>query len=783
MATYLHPGVYIEEIPSGSRPIEASSTSVTAFVGRVPKGPVGEAVLIQTRDEYVRDFGDIASEDDAMGLAVRAFYLNGGKDAYICRLASEDPPTAAAASTVQGQDVGGQNVIAIRATSVGEWGNDVYYRIVKADQDALMFDLEVGHQEDGEFVVDETFSGLTMNDQDDNYALTAVNGNSDYVEIALEPAADADDAAEQYQQGSLTGGEMDGANDAFSANMSGQTSLTLNINGLGARQVTIDAATLGLAGADNQTDGDAVAAAIQTAVTAFGLQAAYTGFTCGYAGQRFSLTSGEEGPSSGVTVYDGDGGGGDLGGFLRLSSLSRATLTGAALDDANDMLFSTGIAGTVTLELNVDDHGNETVSLLDADLGLEGGHDADAGRVAQAIRDAVRAINTSVAAYKDFDCEYDTGTNRFILTSGSSASRTSSLTVTNDPLPALAGLLGLNAADTTLVEGREIEHGTARVIPQQVLGTLEAGEQLQGGGEAAPASADYSSFFNQTLRKVRDVGIIVLSGEYWAADGSGSAIVSAALAHCEAMKNRILLVSPPPNVELEQAAQVDQMALPTSTYSVLYYPWIKVANPFYNAETNPNADTTLTIAPSAFAAGMMAKIDGRRGVWKAPAGVETQLLGIAGLEFTVEDGEQDQLNPLGVNCIRTLPGFGSVIWGSRTLSTKADPEWRYVPVRRTAIFIERSIYEGIQWAVFEPNDHRLWASLRTNIDSFMNGLFRGGAFQGEKASDAYFVRCGLGDTMTQGDIDRGQVIVIVGFAPRKPAEFVIVRIQQKVAQQ
>jgi hypothetical protein len=124
-----------------------------------------------------------------------------------------------------------------------------------------------------------------------------------------------------------------------------------------------------------------------------------------------------------------------------------------------------------------------------------------------------------------------------------------------------------------------------------------------------------------------------------------------------------------------------------------------------------------------------------------------------------------------------------VIWGTRTLATKADPEWRYVPVRRTAIMIEKSISDGIQWAVFEGNNHILWAQLRGNIGSFMDGLFRAGAFQGQKASDAYFVRCGLGDTMTQGDIDRGQVIVIVGFAPLKPAEFVIVRIQQKVAQQ
>jgi len=234
---------------------------------------------------------------------------------------------------------------------------------------------------------------------------------------------------------------------------------------------------------------------------------------------------------------------------------------------------------------------------------------------------------------------------------------------------------------------------------------------------------------------------------------------------------------------LDQAATVSQLGLPTSTYTTLYYPWVDVANPFFNEDTNPNAARTLTIAPSAFAAGMWAKIDGKRGVWKAPAGVEAQLNGVARLEFDVEDLEQDQLNPLGVNCYRKLPNFGAVIWGSRTLATKSDPEWRYIPVRRTAIFIEQSIYGGIQWAVFEPNDYPLWGALRGNIGSFMDGLFRAGAFQGAKADDAYFVRCGLGDTMTQGDIDRGQVIVIVGFAPLKPAEFVIVRIQQKVGQQ
>jgi uncharacterized protein len=188
------------------------------------------------------------------------------------------------------------------------------------------------------------------------------------------------------------------------------------------------------------------------------------------------------------------------------------------------------------------------------------------------------------------------------------------------------------------------------------------------------------------------------------------------------------------------------------------------------------------VAPSAYAAGLWARTDGRRGVWKAPAGLQASLLGIARTATQIGDDEQDQLNPVGVNCLRRIIS-DTVIWGTRTLATKADPEWRYIPVRRTAMMIEESIYQGIQWAVFEPNDHRLWGSLRLNIETFMTGLYRAGAFQGEKASDAFFVRCGLNDTMTQGDIDAGQVIVLVGFAPVKPAEFVIVRLQQIVGRQ
>ena len=304
---------------------------------------------------------------------------------------------------------------------------------------------------------------------------------------------------------------------------------------------------------------------------------------------------------------------------------------------------------------------------------------------------------------------------------------------------------------------------------------------LTGGAAGAASQADYRAAFAK-LEKVRDISIIVLPGKAMAANGSGNVAVAEALSHCNNVGNRMVIIDPPSGIELTSAAAVGALSLPTSNYSALYYPWLTIPNPFYDPDSNPTAPRTLTMAPSAFAAALWSRTDGRRGVWKAPAGVEAQLIGVAGLEFAVGDGDQDQLNPLGVNCLRKLPSFGAVIWGARTLATNAEPPWRYIPVRRTAIMIEQSIYNGIQWAVFEPNDHRLWSSLRVNVGAFMDGLFRAGAFQGETASDAYFVRCALGDTMTQDDVDRGQVIVIVGFAPLKPAEFVIVRIQQKTQQ-
>lgn len=769
MATYQHPGVYIEEIPSGSKPIEGVATSTTAFVGKASRGPVGEATLIGRFDDYTDEFGEVSSGDDEMGLAVQAYYLNGGKSAYICRLAGDGSSTADASVSGVGDGVTDTTdpVLQISAKSVGDWGNDLYYRIVKPDPSSLTFDLEIGYQKEGEFSVSETFQGLSMRD-DENYVITNVNTSSSLVSVSVGDAAEIGGASDLYQAASVTGGQIsDTTDDYFSSRISGSMTMTLSINGNGAAQITINPT---LAGSSHNTDGNAVASAIQAAVRALSTDDAYQTFTTAFSSGRFVLTSAEEGSLASVDVYDGD-----LAEVLRLDSAQTAVLTG---DSVTGTTFSTAITTDVDLTVNIDNLGDQTLSIGLDTIGLSGTDNAqDGAAVALAVQNAVRAIDNSIESYKSFTCSF--ASDVFTLRSGSANVRSSSITATAGTLLAVMGL----DSGSTLVSGRQVEQGSARVIPVETLGLNEQGVNLTGGSENAPTAADYSDFYSTVLRKVTDATIIVLPGEYWAADGSGNEIISQTLAHCESMKNRVLILDPEPGVELDQAAIVNGMALPSSTYSTLYYPWVDVTNPEYNEETNPNVSTTVSVAPSAFAAGIWSKTDARRGVWKAPAGVETQLLGAAGLEYTVEETEQDQLNPLGINCIRMLPGYGRVVWGTRTLSTKAQPEWRYVPVRRTAIYIEQSIYNGIQWAVFEPNNAPLWSSLKANIGSFMNGMFRAGAFQGKTADEAYFVRCGLGDTMTQADIDRGQVIVQVGFAPLKPAEFVIVRIQQKISQQ
>jgi hypothetical protein len=182
-------------------------------------------------------------------------------------------------------------------------------------------------------------------------------------------------------------------------------------------------------------------------------------------------------------------------------------------------------------------------------------------------------------------------------------------------------------------------------------------------------------------------------------------------------------------------------------------------------------------------AGLYARTDTNRGVWKAPAGVEASLVGVMGVTATLTDQENGVLNKQAINCIRNFPTYGTIIWGGRTLrgNDELGDQWKYVPVRRTALFIEETLYRSLKWVVFEPNDEPLWAQVRLNVGAFMHNLFRQGAFQGSSPREAYFVKCDK-ETTTQTDINLGIVNIVVGFAPLKPAEFVIIKLQQMAGQ-
>jgi len=252
-----------------------------------------------------------------------------------------------------------------------------------------------------------------------------------------------------------------------------------------------------------------------------------------------------------------------------------------------------------------------------------------------------------------------------------------------------------------------------------------------------------------------------------------ASVWSAAASYCES--RRAMLIVDPPSSWGTVAQAVSGMAAGVGTVSrnaALYFPRLRQPNLLRDGVIEP-------FAPCGAVAGMMARTDASRGVWKAPAGLEATLRGVPGLTVPLTDAENGQLNPLGVNCLRTRPPAGRVVWGARTLQgdDRFASEWKYVPVRRTALYIEESLYRGLQWVVFEPNDTPLWAQIRLNVGAFLNGMFRQGAFQGTSADEAYFVKCDS-ETTTQADIDRGYVNIVVGFAPLKPAEFVILKLQQ-----
>jgi hypothetical protein len=294
------------------------------------------------------------------------------------------------------------------------------------------------------------------------------------------------------------------------------------------------------------------------------------------------------------------------------------------------------------------------------------------------------------------------------------------------------------------------------------------------GGDAVVDETRYAQIL-QLLNAVSDASLLVLPGKAGPYVDSGMQYVES-----RPLKDLFYIVDLPPEsglaVDAAVAASVQSLGnMPKSDLAAAYWPWVHVSDP-----VGASRNATVAVPPSGHVAGLYARTDARRGVWKAPAGVEATVLGIQSVTHKLQDSHQDDMNPLGLNALRLVPAAGAVVWGARTL--RPSSEWRYVSVRRTAIFLRKSLYEGIQWAVFEPNGETLWASLRLTVESFMEQLFRQGAFAGRTSRDAYFVRCDAETTRPEDQV-AGIVNVWVGFAPLKPAEFVVIQLSQKVDQQ
>jgi phage tail sheath protein FI len=317
---------------------------------------------------------------------------------------------------------------------------------------------------------------------------------------------------------------------------------------------------------------------------------------------------------------------------------------------------------------------------------------------------------------------------------------------------------------------------------------LPGGTQTQSFQASPPQAGatifnppDFNGVFqaDSPLDKLAVFNLLVVPGV------TDSSVLATGSAFCERKRSFLIMDPPPadsadgsdPQYPLKIEDVVEGGAIPKSSNSALYFPYL--------ASNDPLTGLPVETPPSGAVAGVFARTDQNRGVWKAPAGLETTLHNVTDVveRGRMTDQRQGVLNLRGVNCVRNFPGVGPVVFGART-SVSENPsfqQWKYVPVRRMALFLEQTLYANLGWVVFEPNDQPLWTAIRTSIESFMLGLFRQGAFQGSTPSQAFQVKCDS-QTTTQDDINNGVVNIVVAFAPLKPAEFVIIKISQLAGQ-
>lgn len=794
-----YPGVYVQEESSGARAIAGVATSVAMFVGMAERGRMNVPVRVFNIAGFERDFGTHTSGE--LATQVRQFFINGGGTAWIGRIAHD-----ARHAEVTLLDQTGSNSLKVLARDPGIEGNllrvEIDYDTASPEEtfNLTVFRSRIKPDGSREREAQETHKGLSMNPASGAFVESVIRSASSLIRV--EPLASPETAGVSISGRILPSVEAN-VETALSAWVTA-SARSFNIT-LGNHPPVLVHLTLiaDIADPDRITSietrwtqdiNDALSNASVAATVAVNISG-NTVIADGVAGGRLLRISSSTGPvrisaASGSNVTQALMLGTEAGGlegsgygdvrpaptgvvarmgsfddlfaeFRNFAGRDRDELQGFSLEDDSPNPPYTGaliLGGPVPMH---DDGASNSLANARAVLDV----------VAQRINESARVLGDPrqywlarrhghrLALYPRYGGD-NTGPGTELISSDGNPG-----TGYNFRTVAFAATEADNVATYTV--GRP--GGIVGVEMFQAL-------SVQGTNGNVPTPQEYADFFDIVDRDVDLFNLMVLPRAEGQTDDQRQALWGLASSFC-ARKRAFLLVDPRNNwADVTQAeAGVDQLRIGVDTRnSAAYWPRLHIQN---------GSPGGRFIDPSGSIAGLIARTDGNRGVWKAPAGLEATVRGVSGLERRMSDPENGVINPKALNAIRLFPA-GVVSWGARTLvgfDGSGNIDDKYIPVRRTMLFIEESLYRGLHFAVFEPNDEPLWAQIRLAAGSFMNSLFRKGAFAGAKASDAYFVSCDS-STTTADDINLGIVNVVVGFAPLKPAEFVVLTVKQIAGQ-
>jgi len=703
-----YPGVYIEEIPSGVRTITGVSTSVAAFVGYTVKGPLNQAVKVYNFGDFSRIFGGLALSSE-LGYALQQFFLNGGSEAWVIRVAD----SSAAASAVI-NDASGTPTLKVEAVSAGGWGNLVYADIDYATNDPEgTFNLTLTSYSldaSGSRVQarTESYPNLSLNTHSPRNAVSVVNAGSLLVRLTSASATTAN-----------AGFSLSTDLHAFAGLSDSQRKLRVAVDGKPPVEVDLFQAGHGASLTLAQLE-----QAIKSGVAGAGV----VGFDCqltdalgGSTGSAtfLKLISPTHDDQSAVQVLPAStsdaapilGLGVVNGGRERPSAGDlRPALTGTLSGDLSALLVVPSVGNAPITDLST------STDKLTATLRL--------GTTTQATTGSFDLGGTVLVTLDDLAARLEAKLQSFSAVDPAFASTQVSLVGRQ-----LRIVVGLNddSANITFSDATGTPTSTLRLAGAgslvnvhsyrlglgAVFGAQSSVTQGSDGTPPTNATAILGDFASKTgIYALEDVDIfnllcIPITSKF--EQTSAVAVVSAAMAYC-LKKRAFFLIDPPESASNPGAIRTFMSALTPDKNGALYFPMLQIADPLDGFRLR-------AVPPSGTLAGLFARIDGSRGVWKAPAGTEATLAGAQGLTYNLTDLECGGLNQLGIDCLRVFPVYGRVAWGARTLigADRQASEWKYVPVRRTALYLEESLFRGTQWVVFEPNDEPLWSQIRLNL--------------------------------------------------------------------